>query len=131
MCQCRYTRLHAVAHRYTYSIPCCRTSQQRRTFILLSVSMWNDLADPVFDGVGLAGFKSRDNAFFIGISCSILCVHVSMYVHVSCVSTSLCLSMSLVCPCLLCVHFSCVSMSLVCLCLYFIFVSLLSMAKWN
>ena len=23
-----------------------------------SVSLWNDLADPVFDGVGLAGFKS-------------------------------------------------------------------------
>ena len=30
----------------------------------LSVSFWNDLADPVFDGVGLAGFKSRANAFY-------------------------------------------------------------------
>ena len=29
----------------------------------LSVSLWNDLANPVFDGVGLAGFKSRANAF--------------------------------------------------------------------
>ena len=29
------------------------------TFVLLSRSLWNDLADPVFDGVGLAGFKSR------------------------------------------------------------------------
>ena len=27
-----------------------------------SVSLWNDLANPVFDGVGLAGFKSRANA---------------------------------------------------------------------
>ena len=34
-----------------------------RTFIPLSVSIWNDLANPVFDGVGLAGFKSRANAF--------------------------------------------------------------------
>ena len=31
----------------------------------LSVSRWNDLSDPVFDGVGLAGFKSRANAFLL------------------------------------------------------------------
>ena len=31
----------------------------------LSVSLWNDLADPVFDGVGQAGSKSRANAFFL------------------------------------------------------------------
>ena len=37
----------------------------------LSQSLWNDLADPVFNGVGLAGFKSRVNAFFTGMSCSI------------------------------------------------------------
>ena len=37
----------------------------RRTFIPLSVSLWNDLVDPVFDGVGLAGFKSRSNAFLL------------------------------------------------------------------
>ena len=35
----------------------------RRTFVLLSVFLWNDLANPVFNGVGLAGFKSRTNAF--------------------------------------------------------------------
>ena len=35
------------------------------------MSFWDDLADPVFDGVALAGFKSRANAFFIGLSCSI------------------------------------------------------------
>ena len=29
------------------------------TFIHFSVSLWNDLGDPVFDGVGLEGFKSR------------------------------------------------------------------------
>ena len=38
------------------------------TFISFSVSLWNDLAGPVFDGVGLAGFKSNPNDFFIGLS---------------------------------------------------------------
>ena len=54
-----------VAHRHTYSTPRCRTSQYCRTFIHLSMSPWNDLADPIFDGVGLAGFKSRANAFLL------------------------------------------------------------------
>ena len=35
------------------------------TFIPISVSLWNELADPVFDGVGLMGFKSRANAFLL------------------------------------------------------------------
>ena len=48
-----------MAHRVAYAPPRCRTSQYRKTFIPLSVSMWNNLSDPVFDGVGLAGFKSR------------------------------------------------------------------------
>ena len=51
-----------VAHRYTYAPPRCRTSQYSRTFIPLS-ALWNDLCDPVFDGVGLSGFKSRAVAF--------------------------------------------------------------------
>ena len=55
-----------IAHRYTYAPPRCRTLQYRRTFIPLSVFLWNDLSDPVFDGVGLAGFKSRANAFLLG-----------------------------------------------------------------
>ena len=46
-------------------------SMHRSTFIPLSVSLWNDLAYNVFDGVGLSGFKSRANVFFIGLSCSI------------------------------------------------------------
>ena len=53
-----------VAHRYTYAPPRCRTSQYRMTFVSLSVSIWNDLADPVFYGVRLARFKGRANAFF-------------------------------------------------------------------
>ena len=34
----------------------------------LSLSLWNDLSDPVFDGVGLEGFKSRANAFLLAYS---------------------------------------------------------------
>ena len=49
------TRGAPVAHRHTSTPP-------RRTLIPFSVSLWNDLADPVFDAVGLAGFKIRANA---------------------------------------------------------------------
>ena len=31
----------------------------------LSVSIWNDRSDPVFDGVGVAFFKSGANAFLL------------------------------------------------------------------
>ena len=58
----RVPRGTLVAHRYTYAPPRCRTSQYSRIFISLAVSLWNDL---VFDGVGLAGFKSRANAFLL------------------------------------------------------------------
>ena len=54
-----------VAHRYTQAPPRCRTSQDCRTFIPLSVSIWNNLANPVFDGVRLAGFKRRAYAFLL------------------------------------------------------------------
>ena len=40
-------------------------STAEHLFIPLSVSLLNDLADPVFDCVGLSGFKSRANAFFL------------------------------------------------------------------
>ena len=45
-----------VAYRYTYVPLSCRTSHYCRTFIPLSLSLGNDLADSIFDGVGLAGF---------------------------------------------------------------------------
>ena len=61
----RVTSGALIAHRHTYAPPSCRTSQHRRTFTSLSVSLWNDLVDPVFDGVGSAGFKSRSNAFLL------------------------------------------------------------------
>ena len=61
------TRCVLVAHRYNYVPPRCRTSQYRRTSIPQSVSLWNDLGDPVFDGVGLASLKT-----FYWPSCSLL-----------------------------------------------------------
>ena len=59
------TRGALVAHKHSFAPPRCRISQFRRTFVRLSESLWNDLSDPVFDGVGLAGFKSRANAFLL------------------------------------------------------------------
>ena len=58
----RVTRGALVAHQSTYAPPRCRTLQYSRVFIPFSVSIWNALANPVFDGVGLAGFESRANA---------------------------------------------------------------------
>ena len=64
--------LHAVlnfgSYGYTFAPPRSRTSQNPRTFIPLSVSLLNDLCDPVFDGVKLAGFKRRANVFLPGCS---------------------------------------------------------------
>ena len=59
----RVIRGALVTHRHSFAPPHCRTSQYRRIFVPLSVSLWNDLSDPVFDGVGLVGLKSRANAF--------------------------------------------------------------------
>ena len=61
----RVTRDAVIAHQCTYAPPRCRTSQHHRTFIPLSVSLWNDLGDPVFDGVGLVGLKGRANDFLL------------------------------------------------------------------
>ena len=45
----------------SFAPPRCMTSLYHRTFVPLSVSLWNDLSDPVFDSVGLVGF----NAFLL------------------------------------------------------------------
>ena len=57
-------RVTLFAHRYTYAPTRSRTFQYDRTFVPLSASILNDLVDPVFDGVGLAGFKSRAMLFY-------------------------------------------------------------------
>ena len=54
-----------VIQQYTYAPPHCRTSQYSRTFIPVTVSLCNDLANLVFNGVWLAGFKSSVSAFFL------------------------------------------------------------------
>ena len=61
----RVTRGALVAHSHSFAPPRCRTSRYRRTFVPLSVSLCNDLSDPVFDGVGLAGCKSKANSFLL------------------------------------------------------------------
>ena len=62
MCQCG---LHAVlwSHFGTLMLRLTAESRSNAGIFPLSVSFWTDLADPVFDGVGLVGFKSRANAF--------------------------------------------------------------------
>ena len=61
------TRGALVAHRYTSAGP-------RRTSKLLFTSLCNDLGDPVFDGVGLAKFKSWMMPF-VDLGCSLpLCL---------------------------------------------------------
>ena len=61
------TRGVLVKHQYTYAPPHCRTSQYRKKYITLSVSLQNDQGDQdlVFHGVGLSGFKSRANAVLL------------------------------------------------------------------
>ena len=54
----RVTRAALVAHINWFAPSRCRTSQYSRTFVPLSVSLWNDLSDPAFNGAGLAGFCS-------------------------------------------------------------------------
>ena len=61
----RVTRGALVAQRHSFAPPRCRTISIVPFFVPLSVSLWNDLSDPVFDGVGLSGFKSRANAFLL------------------------------------------------------------------
>ena len=38
-------------------------SQLGDSLASIADKLWNDLSDPAFDAVGLAGFKSRENAF--------------------------------------------------------------------
>ena len=55
----------------------------------LSVSLWNDLNDPVVNDVGLAGLKSRANEFLLAYSavsfCQLLFDFFSFLPRVGCV----------------------------------------------
>ena len=43
----RVTRGALVAHMHSFARPRCRTFQYRRSFVPLSVFLWNDLSDSV------------------------------------------------------------------------------------
>ena len=71
----RVTRGELFAHRLSFAPHRCWTYQYYRTFVLLSAaSVWNDLSDPVFDSVGLEGFKSRANVFLLAKSAFYFCL---------------------------------------------------------
>ena len=57
-----YLYLPAISKIYCLSLFVYLTKRGYITFIPNSVSLWNDLVDPVFDGVGLKGCKSSTNA---------------------------------------------------------------------
>ena len=78
----RVTPSAMVAHRHSFAPPRCRTSQYHRSFVPLSVSLWNDLSDSVFDGVGLAGFKIRANGFLLDDLLFLFC-HLLFYLYLS------------------------------------------------
>ena len=42
-----------------------RVTHGAHRHLFFSVSLWNDLKGAAFDGVGLAGFNSRANAFLL------------------------------------------------------------------
>ena len=59
-----------------YAPPRCRPSQYLRTFVPLTVSLWNDLADgvgsfPPVRRCGTGRFQEQGQCFFVNISCSI------------------------------------------------------------
>ena len=54
-----------VAQWRSFTPPCHRTSTYCWTIVPLSVSQWNDLNNPAFDGAGLADNKSRSNALLL------------------------------------------------------------------
>ena len=60
----RVTRGALDAHKHSFALPRSRTYQYRIE-VPFSMSLGNDLSDTLFDGVGLAGFKSKANAFLL------------------------------------------------------------------
>ena len=66
----RVTHGGLIAHRYTYLCASysCRTSHYRRTFIPLSVSLWNDLNDSLIRWCGTGRFQEQGQCLFIGLA---------------------------------------------------------------
>ena len=55
----RVTRGASIAQKHSFSSSHCRTSHYSRTFVPISVSLWNDLGDPVFSDA-----KQKKHVFF-------------------------------------------------------------------
>ena len=75
-----------VTRRYSYAPPRLRTSQYRMIFILSSASLWNDLVDGVFDGVGLVVFSIWNNASLL--TCAAVTIFGSdsyLFLFLSCI----------------------------------------------
>ena len=55
------------------SVYLCASSLQnlalQQAFFFHSVSLLNEITDPLFDGVGLTGIKEQNLCFFIGLNC--------------------------------------------------------------
>ena len=63
----RVTRGALVAHRHSFAPPRCRTSQDRRTFVPLSVSLWNAL---IVTLCWTGGLQEQSQCFPVGMICS-------------------------------------------------------------
>ena len=74
--QCHTTHGALVAYRYTYACPSRRTlhAVPQDSYSPLSIDMWNDVGDPVFDGVGQASCESRVNVFLLAYAARFLFV---------------------------------------------------------
>ena len=73
------TRRSLVANWNTYAAPRCITSNFHKTFIPLSVSLWNDLGDPVFWRCGTGRFPEQGQCFFISLSCIIRFFYILVF----------------------------------------------------
>ena len=70
-----YSCLIPPQHRYTHA-SCLLAIEMHvpQDFMPLSVFLWNDLADPIFVGVLLAGFRRRANSFLLALAAHLLSV---------------------------------------------------------
>ena len=68
MCKYGLPAFFLVSNRYTYCASSLQNLAVTHDLYSMTVSLWHDLDDPAFDGVGLAGFKSREKCIFIDLA---------------------------------------------------------------
>ena len=64
----RVTRQAAQLHSRALDEVRCRTEQGSRSFVPRVIKAWNLLPEIVFEDCFISSFKTRTNAFFIGIT---------------------------------------------------------------